>query len=246
MSCAVLSLSIQSAYSQSINQRVIASAAGFATLTGGNTVSFTVGEAVITTAGSNPILTEGFNQPRFSLPGVPLPVQMNFTGTAERNYNSLDWVTFQESNNSYFELQRSVDGANFSKIATIATKAPYGTSTSKLTYNYDDNSFSSNKNYYRVKQVDINGKLFYSPVVMLQNVKTNAAFSVSPNPAVDKIQVTVPESGVISIIDLNGKIIHTLEVTSVSTLDIGNYSAGAYFINFKGETASGSLRFIKK
>jgi hypothetical protein len=80
---------------------------------------------------------------------------------------------------------------------------------------------------------------------MLQNVRANVTFSVSPNPAADKIQVTVPEAGVVSVIDMNGKVVHTMEVASMSSLDISGYSAGAYFINFKGETTSGSLRFIK-
>lgn len=244
MSCAIISLTIQPAYSQSITQHVVAAAGGSFLATGGNVVSFTVGEAIIATAGSNPILTEGFNQPRFA--GVPLPVQMNFSGTSERNYNLLNWVTYQESYNSHFELHRSSDGVDFSKIATVPTKAPYGTSTSKLSYTYSDNSFVASKNYYRLKQVDINGRQVYSPVVMLQNVRNNANFSVSPNPATNNIQVTVPESGVISIIDINGKVIHTVDVVSMSTLDVSGYSAGAYFVNFKGETTSGSLRFIKK
>jgi len=244
MSVAALSCMALAAHGQSIDQYILASGGGAAPLTGGNIMAFTVGEVVITTAGANPILTQGFNQPTIS--GAPLPVAMNFSGTAEAGYNKLDWITYQESGNDYFELQRSADGTNYNAIAKIPSKAPRGTSTSKLQYTYPDYAFVSGRNYYRIRQVDINGRQTYTSVVTLENLRSAASLSVSPNPAMDKIQVLVPEAGIISIVDINGKTVQQADVTSVTTIDISALQAGAYFIRYQGTAASGSLRFVKK
>ena len=242
--CPCFILPAGKAFSQNVNQYILASAGGSVPVTGGNSLTFTVGEAIIITAGTNPVLTQGFNQPTIS--GTPLPVSMDFSGIAQQNYNQLDWTTFQESNNDYFELERSTDGVIYNKLITVPSKAPGGTSTQKINYSYRDNSFTASENFYRLKQVDKNGKQFYAPVVRLQNIKTTSPFSASPNPATNKIDITTPESGELTIIDINGKIIEHLDVSSSYTLYLNGYTAGAYFVNFKGANFNGSIRFVKQ
>jgi hypothetical protein len=239
-----LCFSMQKGICQSVDQYIIASAGATAGLSGGNSLTFTTGEPIITTAGSNPMLSQGFNQP--SLEIIPLPVQMTFSGKAEENANLLFWETYQEQNNNYFALERSVDGIKFVTITKVATKAPRGNSSNKISYSYTDKAYANGVNYYRLKQVDLNDKFVYSPVVKLNNARASLAFSVSPNPATNLIQVMVPEPGTISIIDINGKILLKKDMQSVNSLDISSISSGAYFVNFQGTTISTSLRFVKE
>ena len=241
---AFLCLGIQAANAQSASQYVIASAGSSIVLSGGNTFTFTTGEPIITTAGSNPILTQGFNQPTMTT--VPLPVRLDFSGAVAGTGNQLNWTTYQEIANNHFELERSGDGIRYSSIATIATKAPNGTSSSKINYTYLDQSFAAGNNYYRLKQVDINGKYTYSSVVLLQDTKALDIFSISPNPATDKVRIKVPESGDLSVIDVNGRTLLTSKIDAETELNISGFVSGAYFVNFTGKTQTASLRFIKK
>lgn len=231
-------------YGQSIDQYVFASAGGTATLPTTATLTFTAGEPIITTAGNNPLLSQGFNQP--SIDPVPLPVQMEFSGQAQENVNLLLWTTYHESFNNHFNLERSTDGIRFLTIATILSKAPGGNSATKISYAYPDRTYADGLHYYRLKQVDINGKFVYSPVVKLNNIRASVAFSVSPNPAGNSVQVVVPEPGSISVIDMNGKLIMKRDIENGASIDIRNISSGAYFINFQGAATTASLRFIKE
>ncbi|KAA5532493.1 T9SS type A sorting domain-containing protein [Taibaiella lutea] len=239
-----LCFSMQQGMCQSVDQYIIASAGATTMLSGGNSLTFTTGEAIITTAGSNPIMSQGFNQPSLNI--VPLPVQMTFSGKAEENANLLLWETYHEENNNYFALERSIDGIKFVTITRVATKAPGGNSAGKISYSYTDEAYANGINYYRLKQVDINGKFVYSPVVKLNNSRASLAFSVSPNPAINIIQILVPEPGTISVIDINGKVLLKEDMQSAGNLDISSISSGAYFINFRGITTNASLRFVKK
>lgn len=239
-----LCFSMQKGLCQSVDQYTLASAGGTATLLNGNSLTFTTGEAIIATAGSNPILTQGFNQPSMEL--IPLPVQMSFTGRTEESVNILSWETYHEEHNGYFLLERSMDGIKFVAISKITTKAPGGNSVNKISYAYTDKAYANGTNYYRLKQVDLNGKFVYSSVVKLNNNRPATAFSISPNPATDIIQVIVPEAGSLSIIDMAGKVLLKENIQVSGNMDLGNMSAGVYFINFQGLTTSASLRFIKK
>ena len=74
---------------------------------------------------------------RQSLPGGTLPVSLtSFSGYKEGNSNKLLWTTASENNNNGFEVQRSSDGANFTAIGFVVSKAIGGNSTSELNYNF--------------------------------------------------------------------------------------------------------------
>lgn len=235
---------IPASFGQSVDQYVFASAGGTAAVSGGTTLTFTTGEPIITTAGSNPVLSQGFNQP--SLTVIPLSVQMVFDGKTAENANLLFWDTYNESHNSHFDLERSNDGIKFAAITTITTKAPGGNSSVKLSYAYTDKAYADGVNYYRLKQVDDNGRFVYSSIVKLNNKRATAAFSVAPNPAKNSIDVVVSEPGMFTITDMNGKVVLKRTIQSAAHLDLSNIIAGAYFVNFQGTTIFNSIKFIKE
>ena len=78
---------------------------------------------------------------------------------------SLDWQTSQELNSDHFELFKSADGQDFTSVATIKSA---GFSNLTKNYSYQDNSPNTGKYvYYRLKQVDVNGKYTFSSIVKL-------------------------------------------------------------------------------
>lgn len=143
-----------------------------------------------------------------------LPVKLiSFTGERAGSGNQLSWVTVTEANNKGFELQRSVDGVNFSKLSFINSKAENGNSTGNLKYDFYDNAPFATSNYYRLKQIDKDGRFEYSKIVLVKGTKPNAlsVAALYPNPAVDNLNLMIasPSNSKVSIVvsDLAGKII---------------------------------------
>jgi hypothetical protein len=111
-----------------------------------------------------------------------LPVELvSFYGNAQSGYNLLEWTTATETNNSGFYIERSIDGIAFSNI-NFLTGA--GNSTEPHSYQYKDRAFAMATNYYRLRQVDVDGGQSYSRVVAVTNVKEKplAVQQIYPNP----------------------------------------------------------------
>ncbi|UII24947.1 T9SS type A sorting domain-containing protein [Fulvivirga maritima] len=114
----------------------------------------------------------------------PLPISLeSFTGENDDLVNHLYWTTLSETNNDYFEIQRSVDGVNFETITIISGA---GTSAESISYNYTDATPGFGVNYYRLKQVDFDGTSTIAPQIVrleLHNRASEINVVVYPNPA---------------------------------------------------------------
>ncbi len=143
-----------------------------------------------------------------------LPVKLvSFKGERAGLRNNLYWATASEQNNRGFELQRSADGENFSALTFVPSKAINGNSSTVLSYQfYDEKPFSGN-NYYRLKQVDTDGKITYSFVVLVKGVRSNSISmsAVYPNPtnANLKVVLSAPASNSVRLVitDVAGKVV---------------------------------------
>jgi hypothetical protein len=138
---------------------------------------------------------------------------VSFKGERRLQEIRLEWVTATETNNKGFELQRSADGRNFSALSFIATRAPQGNSHTQLQYSYTDAGPVKGTNYYRLKQVDKDGKISYSTVVLVKSPGANGItfIDVYPNPVKDKVKIKLASTTVskvdIFITDLAGRVI---------------------------------------
>jgi len=99
---------------------------------------------------SSNIVTLGTSDPNNTLP-VEL---LYFTGKANTDNIELSWATETETNNDYFEIQRSTDAVNFTTIGKVYGA---GNSMSKIEYSFTDENPEYGVNYYRLIQVDYNG-----------------------------------------------------------------------------------------
>jgi hypothetical protein len=129
-----------------------------ATLVGGRVefagVSFTSTQPYFTLATTNYGMT-------------PLPVELiSFQGRTIGEENLLTWSTATEHNNDHFDVERSADGAEFEWIGTMDGA---GNSQQVINYELNDRQPLRGYNYYRLKQVDIDGTATYSNVVALFN-----------------------------------------------------------------------------
>lgn len=122
-----------------------------------------------------------------------LPVEfLFFKANAERNSILLNWGTSIEVNNQGFEIQRSLDNINF---RTVHWEEGQGNSTEEIIYNYRDLSVRDGYTYYyRLKQIDYNGRHSFSNTISATNEASNGFFGSiqNENPSrVGKADLTV-------------------------------------------------------
>ena len=223
-----------------------------------SSVSITAGSNGVTTAQTTAsyywfyawVISEGCNSTRTAVvatvdnsPGcVTVPVTLsNFSGEKMGTTNKLIWTTATEINNDGFELQRSADGINFSKLVYVASKAFNGTSAQPINYSFSDIKTLAGNNYYRLKQIDKDGRSTYSTIVLLKGNKVNtlSISSVYPNPVINKLNVviTAPNNDFVTLImtDIRGKIIlqKQLNITigdNLQVLNLDQIAKGTYLL----------------
>jgi hypothetical protein len=243
-------------HAQIKQQYVIASTGGFSKMAGGS-ASYTIGEMsmVKTFRGGNAMLTQGFLQGNIvANNNGELPVKLlDFTGYYDGGVDHLEWHTASELNNDHFELQRMTDDGDFASIGTIKGA---GTTTQEQAYTFDDNNPLSGVNYYRLKQVDIDGNFAYSDIVAI-TTPANGSLSISifPNPAKNYVNISVSAidngSGQLELVDILGKVIYQQDIslssgTTVTRLDLSSYETGQYLIRFTSSTVNKVTKVIKQ
>ncbi len=171
---------------------------------------------------------------------LPLPISLlSFTGSLQGNQTNLNWQTANEVNFSRFEIQRSVDAANFKKIGDKLSNANAAGSAYSLT----DAQPLQGRNYYRLKIIDKDGSSSYSAVVLVILNKDKFSVSISPNPGKGKFSIQLfnwnSSSGSVRIADMNGRIVYQKESIgrNVSTLPITiqSLAKGLYMVTVEGE-----------
>jgi hypothetical protein len=184
----------------------------------------------------------------------PLPATLlSFSGYKNGVRNQLRWVTASELNNSGFEVQRSTDGQNYEPIGFVNSLAVGGNSQTQLKYNFTDANPNGIKQYYRLKQFDIDGRSSLSNILLIQGDKPSAfeIASVYPNPSRGQVTVLLnaPEnkSVTIRLIDLAGRTLQTKQINALAgnnsiPFDISNLAKGQYLISV-GEK---SVKIVKE
>ncbi len=162
------------------------------------------------------------NQGSFILPVVWL----YFTGISQNGANILSWATTSETNNKGFYVEKSSNGQDFTTLFFVT--APSNTQAGEK-YDYTDFQPFTGNNFYRLKQVDIDGQLTYSNVVELNTIN-KSWFSIYPNPATTILHATTTGlKGNLQIIDMLGHVVSEVNIVGDKTeIDISKLSVGTY------------------
>lgn len=160
---------------------------------------------------------------------------LSFSGRIVNDQNKLTW-TVQVQNQLGFDIERSADGMQFEKIGYQASLNTAAAQTSQFT-----DQPSSLKNYYRLKQIDMNHNFKYSNIILLDRAKKNNELFVFPNPAGSfiTVQCNGAAKGLIRILDVSGRVVKTQDVKDHSILvNIHQLRPGTYYCNYDGQTIS--------
>jgi Secretion system C-terminal sorting domain len=163
---------------------------------------------------------------------VPLPITLTeFWIERSQSHIALSFTTATELNNSHFDIERSNDGRNFTKIGEVKGA---GNSQVLQQYSFTDETPRNGINYYRLKQVDFDGQFTYSAVRSVVFGKSNDVV-ITPQPVSDFLQVELVEAlredATWQIVDFAGRVVANGTVAAeavrfnanMNTLPNGNY-----------------------
>ena len=192
-----------------------------------------------------------------AIASATLPVKLKyFTAQLSNNTIDLNWVTATEVNFSHFIIERSYNGIDFSDIATVFA---FGNSTEEKKYQFSDKGYSSEKSvvYYRLRQVDNDGKAEYSAIRIIRNSKqaeNNITILTYPNPVSNEVRITIPANWqnkkvVYEMFSVNGqttKKIETANSSQTETLNVSNLNSGLYIVKVTCEGKTAQQKIIKQ
>lgn len=154
-----------------------------------------------------------------------LPITLlRFNAVVNQNKSiKLTWATASEYNNDRFEIEHSIDGSNFTNIGSLKGKLK---STELNEYNFTHENPNAGINYYRLKQIDVDGTYTYSDLVAASLKTKEIKFNkhmLRTGQVSFAVESPLNEVVEIQIIDITGKLI-AKEVKSLqvglNTLDI--------------------------
>ena len=221
---------------------------------GAGTSSGTAASGSVTSANPLPFSTTDVS---FGQATTPLPVELtSFTAEMDGRVALLNWETASERNNDFFEVQRSINGQDWTVLDIVEGN---GDSDVPLSYRYVDEQPILGVSYYRLRQVDYDGRFEYSKVISLENVNNDldlpeAEMMLYPNPGqMGKIHLRVLnlnpyEEVELSLADTYGRVFMEQRV-SARQIEDGfklepkrDMPAGMYVVSIK----QGSTQLQKK
>jgi hypothetical protein len=188
---------------------------------------------------------------------VVLPVELS-SFNAELNYNQVDvfWTTFSETNNDYFSVEKSENGKDFYAIGQINGK---GNSTQISNYLFTDEDVVEGISYYRLKQVDFNGRFTYSTIKSIENEVIEIVSNVFPNPSENgnfnihfsENDTENEEALTIQLVDLAVEIFHSEELLPDKIVNhhhemntFGSIPKGVYYLIIQRKNRKKSTKVI--
>jgi autotransporter-associated beta strand protein len=165
----------------------------------------------------------------------PLPVSLlNFKANCINKNVQLNWQTASESNNDFFDIERSTDGLSYANFLRVNGK---GTTNEQQNYTaYDEQLFEGNI-YYRLKQVDFNGSAtYYNPQMV--NCADDANISIFPNPNNGNFLIKgLQEESELQLTDALGKNLLIKKVVATeTTYEVTTLQEGIYFLLIKSKS----------
>ena len=182
--------------------------------------------------------------------GTVLPVELGAfeAEVSGKNDVELTWTTFSETNSAFFAVEHSTDGINFTETGKIPAR---GTTTETQYYNFTDYAAANGKNYYRLRETNLDGTFAYSRIKTV-TITSDDVITVYPTVTRDFIQINLQKSTEdeipFRILDLTGKRVQAAAVkagTDFLRFSVGDLPRGTYFIRFELNGSVITKQFMK-
>ncbi|MCG8331469.1 MAG: T9SS type A sorting domain-containing protein [Chitinophagales bacterium] len=218
---------------------------------GGNSVGSTDASGSITFSGvlsSDPVsLTNGLSGVTITIENVCvlalLPIELiYFDAKLKGDIVNLEWQTATEVNNDYIAVERSSDGLSFTEIGRREGAI---NSTQAITYRLTDRQPHNGHNFYRLRQVDLDGTVYYSEIVSVFYTSKNLRLIANPSLLSRDTELKLElsnfpeEEMVIELVDIQGRSMKKISLTGGQhhAVDISGLSSGLYLLKGTGKYA---------
>jgi hypothetical protein len=183
----------------------------------------------------------------------PLPVNFLYFNVRKqgKNIGLLSWKTAREANASHYDVERSTDAVNFSFIGKIMAN---GNTTTESIYSFTDNAPARGFNYYRLKQVDRDGRFIYTAARVLNFDDLDAGLvKYYPNPTNGILNIELTDDMKkqekwLTVSTSGGIVIDQVKIQAngnfVIPVNLGKYPKGIYFIQIKTACCNSTQRVV--
>lgn len=183
-----------------------------------------------------------------------LPVTLtSFNASLVKGQSTLTWQTASEAKNKGFEVLRSNDNANFSPIGFVNSKAQNGNSSEELNYSFIDRTAKAGENYYKLKQVDLDGsEQPFDKVVSVKLGFDDNSVVAFPNPTTKYVTVNAGTADYKTIkyelFDVSGKkVLSENAKAAEQELSLGSLPASIYYLRIsKNNELQKTVKLIKQ
>ena len=174
---------------------------------------------------------------------VALPVQFTeFAASCSNTGVLARWTTAVETNSSHFDVQRNTEGNVWETIGTVRAS---GNSQSLRHYQFTDNRPVQGKAFYRLKQVDLDGRFMFSDITSA-TCNTLPPVILYPNPVNQELQVSnIPKGITLSIYNVQGMLLRkTTSTQHTLRIPVADLPSGTYLLQWFENGKSESRKFL--
>jgi len=220
----------------------------------GTTVDLGFGASTInvgpaTTSGNITQLATGTLSNFVESSGTPLPITLLgfLASNIDNEYISLQWSTSMETNNDHFEIERSGDDVHFETITSIKA---VGNSDIIQNYSAKDQTPLNGINFYRLKQVDLDGRSSYSHIVPVRFGKQVDPL-IFPNPATSYFTVAagiepIKEVELYNVAGIRLQVVRNEAGNSSLKISSANLPTGIYIVQIRTASSIYKQKLLKQ
>ncbi|RZL16217.1 MAG: T9SS type A sorting domain-containing protein [Hymenobacter sp.] len=233
--------------SDSTTPWVNAGNSGVTTTTTGPTTSGTITSGSITsfsdfTLGATNAATTSDNLNTIN----PLPIQLtSFAAFRRAGGVQVAWATASELGSARFVVERSADGRAFAAVASVAAQ---GYSTQAHTYATLDHTAPTAHLYYRLRQIDTDGAVAYSPTAAVAaSQEDTPKLTLAPSPAHDYLALLIDQPTAYVVRTALGQaVLRGTTQAGSTTLAVAGLPAGVYLLELHSSAGRVVRRFVKE
>jgi Secretion system C-terminal sorting domain len=164
---------------------------------------------------------------------IGLPVTLkSFSAFRKGNTASLDWVTVTEADNKGFYIERRNGNSEWIIQGFVPSAAFNGNSNTEIAYQFNDNNIEKSNTLYRLRQIDMNGKISMSEIRVVAGKDNAGRLMVFPNPVINgELNLVFPREGMIAeikLLNMNGQIVKQWSNFTGHRIYVNNIVPGVY------------------